>query len=205
MLRYLKQSWNDISKGENLELYITVIASIIITFLGLFGYANSEIVSSVILSTLGLIAGSLLSNRKIMNEVNSSASKLSNGIDYLRSQIKSQTYDAMTTAFSEIENEVRNDTIQIDKVELIQHSSECAHRLILAFFDRGVEKIDLYLQDLSIARELCEDATGERRIKDRAIKYELNIRDYNYKGDFKLYFYCSPASLNAVRITTSNK
>lgn len=50
---------------KNIDLYMIILASIIIFILGIIGYVSSDIVGSVTLAVLGLLAGSLLRIRNI--------------------------------------------------------------------------------------------------------------------------------------------
>jgi hypothetical protein len=68
MRRYLREAWNDISNGENLDLYIIIPTALVI---GILNFASSTL-SAITLGILAMMAHSLLSNRKATNNLQSS-------------------------------------------------------------------------------------------------------------------------------------
>ncbi|MCA2553143.1 MAG: hypothetical protein IM466_05210 [Microcystis sp. M04BS1] len=141
--------------------------------------------------------------RKELNQTFDSINNLKTEINSFKREVefRDKTYDMISTAFSDIKNEINNKKIKIKSAELIQHSSERAHPLILALIDNGAD-IELFLQDFDIAETLC-GVDFSKRINLRAKKYPQELKDRNYRNNFKLYLYQSPASLNAVRLTTT--
>jgi gas vesicle protein len=131
-----------------------------------------------------------------------SINNLKTEINFFKKEIefRDKTYDMISTAFADIKNEIKSNNIKVKKAEFIQHSSERVHPLILTLVEKGVD-IELFLQDPDVAAKLCGDYFGER-INLRVKKYPQELRDKNYRGNFKLYLYQSPASLNAIRLTT---
>lgn len=63
MMRFIKRIWNDIRQGENLDLYLTVLAAIILAILNLVGFALSSVINSFSLAILALLAVAMLGNR----------------------------------------------------------------------------------------------------------------------------------------------
>ena len=59
----LKRIWQDIQHGENIDLYVTVIAAIVLAFLNVFGVTASTWVAPLIPAILALLAISILGNR----------------------------------------------------------------------------------------------------------------------------------------------
>lgn len=55
--------WNDIRKGENIDLYLTVIAAFGVAGLNYFGQSSSALIASVTLAVLGALAVSSLTIR----------------------------------------------------------------------------------------------------------------------------------------------
>lgn len=55
--------WNDVKKGENLDLYITVIIAFTIGVLSLFGYANQTLATAITLAALGILTASSLRDK----------------------------------------------------------------------------------------------------------------------------------------------
>lgn len=62
----LRRFWNDIRRGENIDLYVTVIGAFLIAILNLLGLASSASVAPLTLVILGLLSVSLLANRHSM-------------------------------------------------------------------------------------------------------------------------------------------
>lgn len=64
MVERLKTIAREIRRGENIDLYLTILLAIVVGVLGVFGVVGWEKISAVILATLALLAGSLLTNRR---------------------------------------------------------------------------------------------------------------------------------------------
>ena len=62
-MKILQKVWDDIRSGENIDLYITVVTAIGIAILNIFGIAPQELIASVTLAVLALIAISSLGTR----------------------------------------------------------------------------------------------------------------------------------------------
>lgn len=61
--------WEDVSHGENIELYFTVALSVFLVLLNLAGRASVELTASLTLVVLGLLAISLLKSRYLLEEI----------------------------------------------------------------------------------------------------------------------------------------
>jgi len=68
-MQALKRIWQDIRHGENVDLYVTVGASIVLTVLSLVGWTNPSVIASLTLGVLGLLAIASLVNRRKMEQV----------------------------------------------------------------------------------------------------------------------------------------
>ena len=66
MLRHL---WDDIRKGENIDLYLTIAAAVIFVVLNLVGVASTSFLAPLTLAVLGLLAITNLGNRHRMEEL----------------------------------------------------------------------------------------------------------------------------------------
>lgn len=64
MTERLKLILRELKRGENLDLYLIILLAIVVGILGLAGIVRFEIISAAILATLGLLASSLLANRR---------------------------------------------------------------------------------------------------------------------------------------------
>ncbi|MFF1626952.1 hypothetical protein [Streptomyces sp. NPDC058272] len=60
---------DDLSAGENLEIYITALLSLALAVLGALNVASGEVLSAATLATLALLAGSLLGSRRQVAEL----------------------------------------------------------------------------------------------------------------------------------------
>lgn len=67
-MKFLRRAIEEIKQGENIDLYLTVIAAFVVVGISIFGIATSNIISSVTLAILGLIAIATLKNRHEFGE-----------------------------------------------------------------------------------------------------------------------------------------
>ena len=79
MTEGIKRVWIDIKQGENIDLYLTVIVSLVLACLNVFGIGQSMI-GSITLAVLALLAFSSLVNRRKLEET---VDKLSRNQDIL--------------------------------------------------------------------------------------------------------------------------
>ncbi len=68
-MRTLQRIWDDIRRGENIDLYATVCAAIGLVILNLIGIASTTWIAQITLAVLGLIAISTIGNRYRIEEV----------------------------------------------------------------------------------------------------------------------------------------
>ena len=68
-MKLLHRIWDDISKGENIDQYITVFAALVLTVLNLFGLAVQTYLAPFTLAVLALLAINGLGNRYKMDEI----------------------------------------------------------------------------------------------------------------------------------------
>lgn len=68
-MKKLGKIWNDIRKGQNIDLLLTVALSFVLVALNLFGITSSSLVASLTLAVLGLIALSSLESRYQISEL----------------------------------------------------------------------------------------------------------------------------------------
>lgn len=62
-MKSFNKFWEEIRRGENIDLYLTVFAAIILVLLNLTGFASQSLVAPLTLAVLGLLAVSNLGNR----------------------------------------------------------------------------------------------------------------------------------------------
>lgn len=88
MKRILRQIFEDIKHGENIDLMVTVALALIIAILDLFGMTNTELISTITLATLGLLAMGLLLTRYKMDNIQS-AQDFANSVHFSRQPLSS--------------------------------------------------------------------------------------------------------------------
>lgn len=69
MRRFIKQISNDIRRGENIDLMITIVLVLVISVLNGLGLASTELVSSITLATIGLVAVGFLVTRYRLEDI----------------------------------------------------------------------------------------------------------------------------------------
>ena len=55
-MKLLNRIWQDVRRGENIDLYLTISIAIILSLLNILNLANPILVESVTLAVLGLLA-----------------------------------------------------------------------------------------------------------------------------------------------------
>lgn len=69
MKRFVKQILDDIRRGENIDLLVTIVLVLVISVLNGIGWASVELVSSITLAALGLIAIGFLVTRYRLEDI----------------------------------------------------------------------------------------------------------------------------------------
>ncbi|MCA9934521.1 MAG: hypothetical protein H6662_14975 [Ardenticatenaceae bacterium] len=67
-MSYLKRIWEDIRRGENIDLFITVLIAIGLAILNIAGVAPATLIAPLTLAVLGLLAVATLGNRYKLEE-----------------------------------------------------------------------------------------------------------------------------------------
>ena len=68
-MKYLRRAWNDIRRGENIDLYVTVLAAIVLSSLSILAITPVTWVAPITLAVLSLLAISAVGNRHRTEEV----------------------------------------------------------------------------------------------------------------------------------------
>ena len=196
MRRYLREAWNDISNGENLDLYIIIPTALVI---GILNFASSTL-SAITLGILAMMAHSLLSNRKATNNLQSSTEDLKKAINNGTLKI-----DQQDILYAELIKWIfQNKTPE--KITFIQHSGVLLRDKILAPLMRLNTKIILYQQCDEIWDTLNLGGDTKDRISE--IPRELSLREGKNRRDLKNCYkahlhikrFYSPASVRAVLV-----
>ncbi|MFE2963716.1 hypothetical protein ACFXKC_08505 [Streptomyces sp. NPDC059340] len=68
-IRFLRRVRDDLSSGENLEIYVTALLSLTLAALGALDVAGGKVLAAATLATLALLAGGLLGSRRQVAEL----------------------------------------------------------------------------------------------------------------------------------------
>jgi len=68
-MKTLQQILDDIKQGENLDLYFTIVAALIVAGLNLFSATSPGLLNSLMLAIFAIIASSLVGNRHRLDEI----------------------------------------------------------------------------------------------------------------------------------------
>lgn len=69
VMKILKKIWDDIQQGENIDLYITVLAAILLAVLNIIGLASDKWLAPITLAVLALLAISNLGSRNKLEKI----------------------------------------------------------------------------------------------------------------------------------------
>ncbi len=96
MRRFFQQIWDDISQGENIDLYLVVPVAVVLAILNIMGVVPSHLIEPIILLIMSLIAVSLLVNRNSVKKLSGEITERAD--DVFRSEFPpnfaSDIYDA---------------------------------------------------------------------------------------------------------------
>jgi hypothetical protein len=79
-MKNLQRLWNDIKRGENIDLYITVFAAIVLAILSIIGIASQTWIAPLTLVVLALLAYSMLGNRYQITEAYQQITQSADGL-----------------------------------------------------------------------------------------------------------------------------
>jgi hypothetical protein len=68
-MKYLQRIFDDLKNGENIDLYLTIIAAVLVAILNLVGFASSTLLNSLSLAIFALIASAILGNRYRLDDI----------------------------------------------------------------------------------------------------------------------------------------
>ncbi|MCB9444042.1 MAG: hypothetical protein H6669_07380 [Ardenticatenaceae bacterium] len=82
-MRLLKQIWNDIRQGKNVDQYILIVAGIVVAILSLLGQTNPNFALAVILAALASLLFSGIEVRHQIEDLNKKFSSEDSGVQFL--------------------------------------------------------------------------------------------------------------------------
>jgi hypothetical protein len=91
-MRVFQTVWHDVRTGNNLDVYITFVLAVLVAVLGIFGVADSTVVSSAVLATLALLSVNILASRWTDRELENAISNLKRSTDSVSDMFETE-YD----------------------------------------------------------------------------------------------------------------
>jgi len=82
MMKLFRSIFDDIKKGENLDIYITLIVAIVIAVMNLLGNTPKSVLDSLILAVLALLVSSALGVRHRLENLKQQIFQTTKGIDF---------------------------------------------------------------------------------------------------------------------------
>ncbi len=110
MMRHIRTIINEIKTGNNIDLYLIIIISIAVAIGGAAQVVNFGVIASAILAILGLLAGSLLANRRTNTELKDAITQLKQDFEELRSktQAKYSISELLLEQYPNIQDELNS-------------------------------------------------------------------------------------------------
>jgi hypothetical protein len=90
LLDQLRLVIEDIRNGENIDLYVIIVVGAVVAVLGILKAIDFEIVGAAILGTLSLLAGSLLTSRRSIEELGDAADLVGQEVQALHKELESR-------------------------------------------------------------------------------------------------------------------
>lgn len=87
MLRHIKTALAEVRAGENLDLYVTIVLAVIVAVLSVFQIVQLELVISVLLTVIAIIASALIVNRRITGELSRTNQQVKSALDEIKASI----------------------------------------------------------------------------------------------------------------------
>jgi hypothetical protein len=129
-MKYIKMVWNDIRKGENIDLYLTVILAISLTILSLVGFASNSLLPPLTLAVLALLSIASLVNRHQTNTLFERLEKIIGSFDVFPNQIKTNEF---------LTSYLRSKNIHVKKARFIEYSSDNIRPVIQELLEDGTD------------------------------------------------------------------
>jgi hypothetical protein len=107
-MKKIKQIFIEIQKGENLDIYVTLVLAIVVAILGIIGIVGFDVLGATILATLGLLSASHLENRRMNAELITATTKLNTELIELKhlARNESTVTDVLTQGYPDLSQEI---------------------------------------------------------------------------------------------------
>lgn len=122
--RLLRWCWNDIRSGETIDLWALVAASVAFTVLGAIGIANVQVLSSVVLGLLALLAVSQIRGREEIRKLVASWHRNRTAVfeaDFPAAYYEARSQATHSYAFAGLTMGRTLPTMQSDLVRILDH------------------------------------------------------------------------------------
>jgi hypothetical protein len=101
-MNILRGIWRDIKKGENIDLYITVLIAFAMGIVSLLDYADPKLTTAIILAALGILTASALRDKHAHEKAISHGQKIQEEIKRLESIVNESMQRTNTNRANEV-------------------------------------------------------------------------------------------------------
>jgi hypothetical protein len=195
-MQVFKRAWDDIRKGDNIDLYIAVPLAVVLAVLNLFGLTPTNLISPVTLVILGLLATALLGTRHAVKELSNKLTQTADTffLDEYPSTLKTDFESAtelwmvgislttpIRTYYSTLESKLRKG--HLVRVLLVDPDNTAVEMSELRAYvwtnvDRGRSEIRNSLQDLCNLKKIATD-----KLQIRTIRYPVGFGMFGMNPD----------------------
>jgi hypothetical protein len=183
--------WNDVKHGENIGVYVTIVAAIAIAVLGLIG-VRQELIPSLTLGILSLFAISILNGRRKMESITQKIEEIKDTLD---PAVHIEAYKDQSESDEVLKEWVKNNRPR--KAIIIDYTSHTIREFLRYLLDNQIQ-VDLYLQTVQTIKSL-----GIQRqygllldgLKEIYVEFSEELKN----GQMKLMYYSVLPSILGVR------
>lgn len=145
----IKLWWNDLKRGKNLEVFISLIIAIIVMILGLFDFVEQKLLTAVILMVLALLAVNNLNIRYDLSQLDETLVRFNNNL--LKFEV-----EGSAVGFLKERNEVGKISELIAGVHCIELSA-LAGNFVVVDFDMWEKKLKSGIKVKLLLANPCDD------------------------------------------------
>jgi hypothetical protein len=199
-MRFLRRAWDDIRSGQNLDIYITALLSLIVAILGVSGIVNQSVISAAVLAVLALLLSSLLVARYQNDKIQSVLSKLG------RTQLSISQFMATGDDISEILQLLRKSqqayfwgTTYSTHIPLLQQDLErciasgLGARFLLVKPSSSALKMAAFrcknLSESDLNEDLMRNLKRLDRIESSNVAGKLEVKVIDYLAPYVMYIF----------------
>ncbi len=142
-MKVIRSIWNDVKKGENLDLYITVVIAFSIGILSLLGRANQALSMSIMLAALGILTASSLRDKHSNEESLSLLEKVDADLNKLSSTVSERLQTTRPPEAKLLEKLAKSSENILAKVN-VSHSIDAAGLADITMQPRNIKWDELF-------------------------------------------------------------